>query len=135
LIETTGRSFAPRCLPAGCLDTWLAIAHPASWRRPRPGKPRCRLLCPAGTAKADVVTDAPTTAAAGYTVTLSANTSVTINGLTINGVNNLEGSNRAKYKAAAFELHGTLAFAPGSPARLADRRRPICTLAPALTQR
>ncbi|MBS0639609.1 MAG: hypothetical protein JSS43_07035, partial [Proteobacteria bacterium] len=65
-------------------------------------------------AAADVVIDAPATAAGGYTVTLPANTTVTLDSLTINGVNNFDGSNTADYKAAAFDLAGTLAFAPGS---------------------
>ncbi|MFO1024683.1 MAG: hypothetical protein U1E70_05815 [Acetobacteraceae bacterium] len=71
-------------------------------------------------AAADVVIDAPTTVAGGYTVELPAGSSVTIDSLTMNGVNNRDGSNTAEYKAAILDLNGTLAFAPGSLGTIGD---------------
>lgn len=63
-------------------------------------------------AAADVTIDATTTLVGGYTVTIAAGESFTVNSLTLNDVG--QGANSPDYTAAALELDGTLAFAPGS---------------------
>src|SRR4051812_16276143 len=65
-------------------------------------------------AAADVVIDVPTTIAQGYTVTLPAGVTETVNSLSMNAVNNRVATWTPDYKAASLELDGTLAFAPGS---------------------
>nr|WP_294528259.1 hypothetical protein [uncultured Rhodopila sp.] len=67
-------------------------------------------------AAADVTIDAPTTAL--YTVTIAAGESETVHSLTMNGVNNLAGSNISPYTAAQLSINGTLTFAPGSTGTL-----------------
>jgi hypothetical protein len=66
----------------------------------------------------DVTIDAATTTAGGYTVTIAAAETETVNSLTMNAVNNLNGSNTSAYTAAELELDGTLAFAAGSAGSL-----------------
>jgi hypothetical protein len=65
---------------------------------------------------ADVTIDAPT--AASYIVTIGTGTSETVHSLTMNGVNNLIGSNTSPYNAGQLDINGTLAFAAGSPGDL-----------------
>lgn len=65
------------------------------------------------TALDDVVIDAPTVAGT-YVVTIAAGETETVKSLTMNGANNLAGSNTNPYNAAELLLNGTLAFAPGS---------------------
>jgi hypothetical protein len=63
---------------------------------------------------ADVTIDAASTLTA-YTVTIASGESITIDSLTMNGTNELGGTNNAAgYYAADLELDGTLAFAAGS---------------------
>jgi hypothetical protein len=69
-------------------------------------------------AAADVTIDAAPTAGA-YTVTIAAGESVTVNSLTVNGTTNRPGTNIEPYNAAILAIDGTLAFADGSPGRLA----------------
>lgn len=65
---------------------------------------------------ADVTIDAATTLVNGYTVTIAAGESFTVNSLTLNDLN--QGANSPNYNAAALELDGTLVFAPGSAGSL-----------------
>ena len=67
-------------------------------------------------ALADVTIDNPTLAA--YLVTIAAGESETVRSLSMNAVNDLQGSNQAPYKAAELELSGTLTFGAGSPGAL-----------------
>ena len=61
---------------------------------------------------ADVTIDATTTIVGGYGVTIAAGESFTVNSLTLNDLD--QGANSPNYTAAALEIDGTLAFAPGS---------------------
>ena len=63
-------------------------------------------------AAADVTIDNPTLAA--YLVTIAAGENETVDSVSMNATNDLQGSNKAPYVAAEMELSGTLTFAPGS---------------------
>src|SRR4051794_37024669 len=65
---------------------------------------------------ADVTIDAPPTATSYIVtiVTIVTGESETVHSLTVNGVNNLAGSNTSPYHAARLDINGTLTFAPGS---------------------
>jgi hypothetical protein len=67
-------------------------------------------------ALADVTIDNPTLAA--YLVTISTGENANVHSLSMNAVNNLQGSNQAPYKAAELEINGTLTFGAGSPGNL-----------------
>jgi plastocyanin len=72
-------------------------------------------------ATADVTIDAVTTIAGGYTVTIAAGESVTINSLTLNDTDaSRNGTNHNPYTAAVLTLDGTLAFGPSSPGFLGN---------------
>jgi hypothetical protein len=74
---------------------------------------------PAATVTIDAV---PVPAGGAYIVTLAAGTTDTVASLTMNGANNLKGSNSSPYNAAELELDGTLAFAAlAGPAGTAGR--------------
>ncbi len=61
---------------------------------------------------ADVTIDAASTLTA-YTVTIAQGESFLVHSLTMNGVNELAGSNESPYYAAELELDGTLNFGTG----------------------
>ena len=63
-------------------------------------------------ALADVTIDNSTLAA--YLVTIAAGETETVRSLSMNAVNNLQGSNQIPYNAAEMELSGTLVFGAGS---------------------
>jgi hypothetical protein len=67
-------------------------------------------------ALADVTIDNPTVAP--YVVTIAPGANETVHSLTMNGVNNLAGSNKDPYTAAELVLSGTLTFGAGSPGLL-----------------
>lgn len=87
-----------------------------SWTNPVSGDWNTGTLWTPGTvpdATADVTIDALDTIGT-YAVTIAAGESETINSLTLNGTNNLSGTNSNPYTGAQFEMDGTLTFAPGS---------------------
>jgi hypothetical protein len=65
---------------------------------------------------ADVTIDNPTTAA--YTVTIAAGENETVGSLSMNAANDLAGSNKTPYTAAALSIAGTLTFGAGSSGSL-----------------
>ncbi|MFL5255923.1 MAG: hypothetical protein ACJ8AI_24120 [Rhodopila sp.] len=75
---------------------------------------------------ADVTIDAPTPLS--YVVTIAPGESETVHSLTMNGANNLLGSNTAPYNAAQLAIDGSLTFAPGSPGDLGGSLQSYITM-------
>lgn len=80
------------------------------------------------TAADDVTIDALAPVGGTYAVTIAKGESQTVNSLTMNGVNNLAGSNTRPYNAAALEIDGTLTFAPGSAGTLGGAPQSLVVL-------
>ena len=80
------------------------------------------------TAADDVTIDALAPVGGTYAVTIAKGESQTVNSLTMNGVNNLAGSNTSPYNAAALEIDGTLTFAPGSAGTLGGALQSLVVL-------
>jgi hypothetical protein len=75
---------------------------------------------------ADVTIDAPTPAS--YVVTIAPGESETVHALTMNGANNLLGSNTAPYNAAQLAIDGNLTFGAGSPGDLGGSLQSYITM-------